>query len=72
MDRLVAGATLWGMFEGRVQRVLDEIRQSKGSVILFIDELHTIMWNRGRQDNDVANILKPALARGDFMVRSIM
>lgn len=64
----MAGTTLRGMFEQRLQIVLDEIRESEGSVILFIDELHTVMCG-GSQTNNAANILKPALARGDFMVR---
>ncbi|KAL2240684.1 UNVERIFIED_CONTAM: Chaperone protein ClpC, chloroplastic [Sesamum indicum] len=66
MARLIAGASNRGEFEQRLITLVDEVKQSKGSVILFIDELHTLIGAgaAGGQPLDAANILKPALARG--------
>ncbi|NGN62668.1 ATP-dependent Clp protease ATP-binding subunit [Streptomyces sp. A7024] len=65
MAALVAGAPHRGDFEDRLQKVLAEARSSP-EVILFIDELHTVLHAGGRGASDAANILKPALARGDL------
>ncbi|MFB8138533.1 AAA family ATPase [Streptomyces parvus] len=64
MSALVAGAQYRGDFEKRMQAVLDEARAAP-EVILFIDELHTVLRAGGRGASDAANILKPALARGE-------
>ena len=62
---LVAGAKLQGEFEERLQKIKDEVIASQGQIILFIDEIHTVV-GAGRSGGalDAANILKPALARG--------
>lgn len=68
MASLVAGSKYRGEFEERLKKVMDEIRQS-GSVILFIDELHTLIGAGAAEGAiDAANILKPALARGEMQV----
>ncbi len=64
---LVAGTKYRGEFEERMKRVMEEIRASEGGVILFIDELHTIVGTGGAEGAmDASNILKPALARGEL------
>ncbi len=67
MGALVAGAKYRGEFEERLKSVLDEVRKSEGQILLFIDELHTIV-GAGKTDGalDAGNMLKPMLARGEL------
>ena len=67
MGSLVAGAKYRGEFEERLKAVLDEVRKSEGQILMFIDELHTIV-GAGNQEGslDAGNILKPMLARGEL------
>nr|XP_027120307.1 ATP-dependent Clp protease ATP-binding subunit ClpA homolog CD4B, chloroplastic-like [Coffea arabica] len=67
MGRLIAGSSNRGEFEERLIMVIDEVKQSKGEILLFIDELHTLIGaGSGGQALDAANILKPPLARGEL------
>ena len=67
LSSLVAGTKFRGEFEKRLKKVLKEIKKSKKDIILFIDELHTIVGAGGSEGAiDAANMLKPALARGDI------
>lgn len=67
MGALVAGAKYKGEFEERLKAIVNEVIQSDGEVILFIDEIHTLVGaGKGEGAMDAANILKPALARGEL------
>ncbi len=67
MAALIAGASFRGQFEERLKAVLKEVENSNGEIILFIDELHTLVGAGAAQGAvDAANMLKPALARGDL------
>ena len=67
MGALVAGAMYKGQFEDRLKSVVREVTEAQGGIILFIDEIHTLV-GAGKSDGamDAANILKPALARGEL------
>ncbi len=67
MGSLIAGAKYRGEFEERLKGVLDEVRAAEGDVVLFIDEMHTLV-GAGKTDGamDASNLLKPALARGEL------
>ena len=67
MGALIAGAKYKGEFEERLKAVVREVINSEGQVILFIDEIHTLV-GAGKSEGamDAANILKPALARGEL------
>ena len=67
MGALIAGAKYKGEFEERLKSVINEVTRSEGRVILFIDEIHTLVGaGKGEGAMDAANILKPALARGEL------
>ena len=67
MGALVAGAKYKGEFEERLKAIVNEVQQADGEIILFIDEIHTLVGaGKGEGAMDAANILKPALARGEL------
>lgn len=67
MGSLVAGAKFRGEFEERLKAVMDEIRQAAGEIVLFIDEIHTVVGaGAGEGSLDASNMMKPALARGEL------
>jgi ATP-dependent Clp protease ATP-binding subunit ClpB len=67
LTAMVAGAKYRGEFEERLKGVVDEVRAKRGEIILFLDELHTLVGAGGAEGGmDAANILKPALARGEL------
>lgn len=67
LGSLVAGATMRGEFEERLKAVLEEVTNSDGEIILFIDEMHTVVGAGSAQGSmDASNLLKPALARGQL------
>ena len=70
LSDLVAGAQYRGQFEERLKKVIEEVQESGGDIILFIDELHTVVGagSTGEGAMDAGNMLKPALARGELHV----
>ena len=68
MASLVAGAKYRGEFEERLKNVLNEVKKSEGQIIMFIDEIHTIVGTGAEGAMDTSNILKPMLARGEIHV----
>ena len=69
MASLIAGASYRGQFEDRLKKVLDEVKKSEGNIIMFIDEIHTIVGSGNSEGAmDTSNILKPLLARGEIHV----
>lgn len=69
LGALIAGSKFRGEFEERVKKILEEMQKAAGEVILFIDELHTVVGSGAQEGQmDMANMLKPALARGEFQI----
>lgn len=69
LGAMIAGAKYRGEFEERAKKVLDELQKANGAIILFIDELHTVVGTGAQAGQmDLSNMLKPALARGEFQV----
>jgi ATP-dependent Clp protease ATP-binding subunit ClpC len=67
MGALIAGSKFRGEFEERLKAVMDEVRQSRGEIILFIDEIHTVVGAGASEGSvDASNMLKPALAHGEM------
>ena len=67
LPAIIAGTKYRGEFEDRLKKIIDEIRESEGEIIVFIDELHTVVGAGGAEGAvDASNILKPALARGEL------
>jgi ATP-dependent Clp protease ATP-binding subunit ClpB len=67
MGSLIAGAKYRGEFEERLKGVLDDVKAAAGEIILFIDEMHTLVGaGKGEGAMDASNLLKPALARGEL------
>ncbi|WP_306193233.1 AAA family ATPase, partial [Streptomyces sp. MK5] len=70
LSGMIAGAQYRGQFEERLKKVIEDVRAAKGNIILFIDEMHTVVGAgaTGEGSMDASNMLKPALARGELHV----
>jgi ATP-dependent Clp protease ATP-binding subunit ClpB len=68
LGALLAGATLRGQFEERIKSIITEVKAADGDVILFIDEIHTLVGAGGEGASDASQMLKPPLARGEIQV----
>jgi ATP-dependent Clp protease ATP-binding subunit ClpB len=68
LGALLAGATLRGQFEERIKSIITEVKASDGDVILFIDEIHTLVGAGGEGASDASQMLKPPLSRGEIQV----
>jgi len=68
LSSLLAGASLRGQFEERIRDLVSEIKKASGSIILFVDEVHTLVGAGGEGASDASNMLKPALARGEVQI----
>ena len=68
LGSLVAGTSLRGQFEERVKKLVQEVAESQGTIILYIDEIHTMVSAGGKSSGGAANMLKPALARGELTI----
>jgi ATP-dependent Clp protease ATP-binding subunit ClpB len=68
LGALLAGASLRGQFEDRMKALINEVKASDGDIILFIDEIHTLVGAGGEGASDASQMLKPALARGELQV----
>lgn len=66
LGALIAGAKYQGEYEERLKKVLNEIKKSNGEIIMFIDEIHTIVGTGANGSLDTSNMLKPMLARGEI------
>merc|ERR1719390_529291 len=67
MGALIAGASYRGEFEERLKKVVDKVKESEGEIVLFIDEMHTVVGAGATSGSmDASNLLKPALARGQL------
>jgi ATP-dependent Clp protease ATP-binding subunit ClpB len=65
---LLAGATLRGQFEERLKKIMNAVKNADGQIVLFVDEIHTLVGAGGEGASDASNLLKPALARGEIQV----
>ena len=68
LGSLLAGATLRGQFEERIKSIITEVKASDGDIVLFIDEIHTLVGAGGEGASDASQMLKPPLARGEIQV----
>lgn len=69
LGAMIAGSKFRGEFEERAKKILEELQKANGEIILFIDELHTVVGSGAQEGQmDLANMLKPALARGEFQI----